>query len=650
MPATHPLSPHTETTAFAADRITDEKFMRRCLQLAALGRQESRPNPMVGAVIVVPAVTANGGHDWRIIGEGYHVRCGEGHAEVNAFASVSPEDEPLLHKATIYVSLEPCAHYGKTPPCCDLIVSKGVRRVVVGCVDSFAKVQGRGIQRIREAGISVTVGVLEDECRWLNRRFFTFHNAHRPYIILKWAQMHDRTGLPVIDNNGQAAAISTPFTQMLVHRLRAEEDAILVGRTTYEREHPLLNVRKWSGKSPAKMVLTSSQRDGNASMKPSVFEENEVFAGNIDEVLQECRRRSWQSLVVEGGRQTLQSFLDRGLWDELRIETSPQCVEGGTPAPAIPTDAEEFGRETWEGHEIVHLRRKRVGGKACPLDTAHLNLPSLISYLSDYPHGESRAMVLMLLEDRFHLSTCDVLTGGIEQLSDTDKDLLVHFMTRLKAGEPLQYVLGTAQFLGRSYRVAPGVLIPRPETAALCEWMEENEKRRVDGCDVLDIGTGSGCIACTLAKRLQKAHVTAWDLSSSALDMARENALSNLCDIDFQQQDALSPPDDSEKWDLIVSNPPYVCRREMADMDTNVLDWEPHMALFVPDDDPLRFYRSIAHYAKDALKKGGVLYFEINPLYAEPLCRMLTDFGFSDVEVKKDPYDKQRFVRGCRKN
>ena len=180
--------------------------------------------------------------------------------------------------------------------------------------------------------------------------------------------------------------------------------------------------------------------------------------------------------------------------------------------------------------------------------------------------------------------------------------------------------------------------------------MEENEKRRVDGCDVLDIGTGSGCIACTLAKRLQNAHVTAWDLSSAALDMARENALSNQCDIDFQQQDALSPPDDSEKWDLIVSNPPYVCRREMADMDTNVLDWEPHMALFVPDDDPLRFYRSIAHYAKDALKKGGVLYFEINPLYAEPLCRMLTDFGFSDVEVKKDPYDKQRFVRGCRKN
>ena len=125
MPATHSLSPHTEATAFAADRITDEKFMRRCLQLAALGRQESRPNPMVGAVIVVPVVTADGGHDWRIIGEGYHVRCGEGHAEVNAFASVSPEDEPLLHKATIYVSLEPCAHYGKTPPCCDLIVSKG---------------------------------------------------------------------------------------------------------------------------------------------------------------------------------------------------------------------------------------------------------------------------------------------------------------------------------------------------------------------------------------------------------------------------------------------------------------------------------------------------------------------------------------------
>ena len=158
---------------------TDEIYMRRCLQLARCGEFYAKPNPMVGAVIVA---------DGRIIGEGYHVRCGEGHAEVNAFASVSPADEHLLPEATIYVSLEPCSHWGKTPPCADLIVKKGVRRAVVGCIDPFAEVQGRGIKRLRDAGIEVTVGVLEDECKRLNKRFFTFHSLHRPFITLKWAQ------------------------------------------------------------------------------------------------------------------------------------------------------------------------------------------------------------------------------------------------------------------------------------------------------------------------------------------------------------------------------------------------------------------------------------------------------------------------------
>ncbi len=195
----------------------DERYMRRCLQLARNGRQNAKPNPMVGAVIV----SAEG----RIIGEGYHVRCGEGHAEVNAFASVRPEDEPLLPEATVYVSLEPCSHYGKTPPCADLIIRKGVRRVVVGCKDEFAEVQGRGIRRLQEAGIDVKVGVLEEECRQLNRRFFTFHREQRPYIILKWAQ----TANGFIDDNGQPLSISSPFTHMLSHKLRAEEDAILVG-------------------------------------------------------------------------------------------------------------------------------------------------------------------------------------------------------------------------------------------------------------------------------------------------------------------------------------------------------------------------------------------------------------------------------------
>lgn len=305
----------------------DKFYMRRCLQLARNGMMGARPNPMVGCVIVA------GG---RIIGEGYHIRCGEGHAEVNAFASVRQEDEPLLEMATVYVSLEPCAHYGKTPPCCDLIISKGVRRVVVGCQDSFSKVQGRGIQRIREAGIGVTVGVLEQECRALNRCFFTFHENRRPYIILKWAQ----TVNGFIDDHGQALAISTPFTKMLSHRLRAEEDAILVGRVTDEREHPLLNVREWVGKDPLRIVL------GNGM--------------DIHQLMDELYKNNIQSLVVEGGRKTLDSFLHARLWDELRVEIAPMTISDGTPAPLVPTDACLCDREEWDSNVILHYCSRSV--------------------------------------------------------------------------------------------------------------------------------------------------------------------------------------------------------------------------------------------------------------------------------------------------
>ena len=330
-------------------RREDEIYMRRCLQLARCGRNESRPNPMVGAVIVA---------DGRIIGEGYHVRCGEGHAEVNAFASVRPEDEPLLPQATIYVSLEPCSHWGKTPPCCDLIVKKGVRRVVVGCVDDFAKVQGRGIARLREAGIEVTVGVLEEECRWLNRRFLTFHREHRPWIVLKWAQTADG----YIDDGGRALKISTPVTQRLVHKLRAEEDAIVVGRTTWEREQPQLNVRLWAGRIPERFVLGGV----------TVSQLGVTAVRSIDELLEACRERELQSLIVEGGRKTLQSFLDRGLWDEMRVEEGRRLlcdgegarlkVEGtekGTCAPQMPVDLEPDSVETVDGNRIAHYFRRR---------------------------------------------------------------------------------------------------------------------------------------------------------------------------------------------------------------------------------------------------------------------------------------------------
>ena len=280
--------------------MTDEIYMQRCLQLAANGMQNAKPNPMVGAVIVC---------NDRIIGEGYHVCCGQAHAEVNAFMSVKPDDEHLLPYSTLYVSLEPCSHYGKTPPCADLIVSKGVRRVVVGCLDPFEKVSGRGIQRLRDAGIDVTVGVLEEECRHLNRRFFTFHTKHRPYITLKWAQSSNG----FIDNDGKAFRFSTPYTQMLVHKLRSENDAILVGRITEEREHPQLNVREWTGKSPQKIVLSHDNPLDLARL--------------YDEGI--------QTLLVEGGRETLQWFIDNGLYDDVRIETSPMEIEKGTPAPTL---------------------------------------------------------------------------------------------------------------------------------------------------------------------------------------------------------------------------------------------------------------------------------------------------------------------------
>jgi diaminohydroxyphosphoribosylaminopyrimidine deaminase/5-amino-6-(5-phosphoribosylamino)uracil reductase len=302
--------------------MSDEKYMRRCLQLAANGIQGARPNPMVGAVIVANDC---------IIGEGYHVRCGEGHAEVNAFASVCAEDEPLLKEATIYVSLEPCSHYGKTPPCADLIIKKGVRRVVVGCIDPFAEVQGRGIRKLREAGIDVTVGILEKECQWLNRRFFTYHSKHRPYIILKWAQ----TANGFIDDHGHALTISNEYTQMRSHQLRAEEDAILVGHTTDLREHPQLTVRYWHGPNPKRVVLTHQRP------LPQLI--NDLYLQGI------------QSLIVEGGCQTHESFIHEGLYDEIRVETAPLCVTNGTPAPHLPADLQIYSKEECMGNTLCIL-------------------------------------------------------------------------------------------------------------------------------------------------------------------------------------------------------------------------------------------------------------------------------------------------------
>lgn len=318
----------------------DEHFMRRCLQLAKNGRQNAKPNPMVGAVIV--------SEDGRILGEGYHVRCGEGHAEVNAFASVKSEDEHLLTGATIYVSLEPCSHYGKTPPCADLIVSKRVKRCVCGCVDPFAKVQGRGIQKIREAGIEVTVGVLESECLELNKRFITYNTHQRPYIILKWAQ----TANGFLDNEGKGMAVSSAFTKMLSHKLRAENDAILVGRVTDERDHSQLNVRDWYGKNPVRLVIDRHH---------PCFEGLDFSKGNeavLRQIMSFLYINKVQSLIVEGGAITHQSFLDAGLWDEIRIETATaKFVKTGTEAPRLPHDVKPIGHEEYDDNVIDTYER-----------------------------------------------------------------------------------------------------------------------------------------------------------------------------------------------------------------------------------------------------------------------------------------------------
>ncbi len=316
---------------------TDEKFMGRCLQLAANGLLTTKPNPMVGAVIVAA--------DGRIIGEGFTSPVGGPHAEVNAFASVRNEDEPLLSGATIYVSLEPCSHWGHTPPCCDLIICKGVKRCVCGCVDPFAKVQGRGIQRMRDAGIEVTVGVLEKACKAMNRRFMVFNEHARPYIVLKWAQTADGF---ISGKNGAPIRVSTPFTQMLSHKLRAESDAILVGRHTLETDHPRLDVRHWSGKSPEAIVLSS-----NLKNVPEGFVCLESIGAVIDHLVEErC-----QSLIVEGGALTLKAFLDRGLWDDIRVETSPMVVGEGVEAPRLPSGIALARRECFDGNVICWYHR-----------------------------------------------------------------------------------------------------------------------------------------------------------------------------------------------------------------------------------------------------------------------------------------------------
>lgn len=263
-----------------------------------------------------------------------------------------------------------------------------------------------------------------------------------------------------------------------------------------------------------------------------------------------------------------------------------------------------------------------------------------------YGNGEARAITDYVLDVCFGLSKADILCGAVEEMTAEKTAELNKIFSRLTEGEPVQYVLGRAEFSGRWFNVRPGVLIPRPETEELCAWITADSKASASP-KVLDIGTGSGCIAITLQLDMPESKVTAWDISADALDVALENAQQLGANVNFVKLDALNAKPEDE-WDVIVSNPPYICEKEKKDMAVNVLEHEPHTALFVPDADPLLFYRAITRLAVQTLSKGGRLYFEINPIYADDTCRMMRAEGMTAVELRSDMYGKQRMAKGVK--
>ena len=341
---------------------TPSNFVQRCLDLAQLGMGNVAPNPMVGCVIV---------HEGRIIGEGFHEKYGQPHAEVNAIRSVrNPE---LLAKSTLYVSLEPCAHFGKTPPCSDLIIESKIPQVVIGTVDPFAKVAGKGIERMQNAGIAVEVGILENECRELNRRFFTFHEKKRPYVLLKWAQTLDGFIDTDRTETQHPSWITNALSKRLVHKQRSEESAILVGTDTAQYDNPALTVREWVGNQPVRMVI---DRTGRLDPGLNVFDRKAptwVFSSRekpeaenlkfialdfernvLPQLLTALYERDILSVVVEGGSKLLNSFLELGLWDEAFVYTGNQFFGKGVPAPHI--SGEVIGFEKLDDCRLHVLR------------------------------------------------------------------------------------------------------------------------------------------------------------------------------------------------------------------------------------------------------------------------------------------------------
>jgi len=343
--------------------MTDEIYMQRCIDIAKRGIRAVAPNPMVGCVLVV---------EDKIIGEGYHERYGEAHAEVNAINNVSNQN--LLKNATLYVSLEPCSHTGKTPPCCDLLIQKGVKKVIVGTKDPNPLVGGKGIEKLKNSGIEVSEGILKDQCLELNKRFFTFHEKQRPYVTLKWAQTLDGF-LDQIRKDGEQKInwISEPETKTLVHKWRSEEQSILVGRNTITNDNPSLTVRDYGGMNPIRLVIDSQlQISGNLNIyskdAPTIVfnrvkdkKENNVEWIKIKEtstsnILEELYRRGIQSVFVEGGSRTLQYFIIDNLWDEARVIVGQKYFKEGYKAPIInkvPVKSMPFGKD------MIHYYKRK---------------------------------------------------------------------------------------------------------------------------------------------------------------------------------------------------------------------------------------------------------------------------------------------------
>ncbi len=337
--------------------------MHRCLELAALGAGQVAPNPMVGAVLM---------YENRIIGEGWHAQYGHAHAEVNCIAAVRHEDLHLLPQSTLYVSLEPCAHYGKTPPCTSLIIEKKIPKVIIGCRDPFKLVNGKGIEKLNATGITTETGILETECRNLNKRFFTFHSLQRPYIILKWAESADGY---IGNTNGQRLLISNEYSNRLVHRWRSEEAAVMVGTQTALLDNPQLTTRHWPGKSPLRIVIDRKLRlprslhlfsnDARTIVFNELLQEEKgglLFyrltptENLIPQILDALFQLAIQSVIIEGGAQLLQSFIDANLWDEARVITNENLHAGnGVNAPQL-INAVKTGEESLQADKISYFK------------------------------------------------------------------------------------------------------------------------------------------------------------------------------------------------------------------------------------------------------------------------------------------------------